>query len=133
MTIKRRLATKVMMALPILAFVSMLPVGAVATTYTYDALNRLTAVDYDNCDIVAYAYDAAGNMTAIATTISTATQGDFNANGKEDIADAILAMQIAIGLKPSLSIDNRCRDASGDGRIGMEDVIYTLQMVAEIR
>ena len=110
-----------------------LPASAGATTYAYDALNRLTEVNYDNCDLVAYTYDAAGNMSTIATTISTAKHGDFNASGQVDIADAILAMQVAVGLKPSLPSDNRCRDASGDSRTGMEDVIYVLQKVAEMR
>ncbi len=34
-----------------------------ATTYTYDALGRLTSVTYDNGKTIAYTYDAAGNRT----------------------------------------------------------------------
>jgi YD repeat-containing protein len=42
--------------------------GAVAaTTYTYDALGRVTAVQYDNGIAIAYQYDAAGNRTAVTT------------------------------------------------------------------
>ena len=122
------------------AFFSLLLLGAAtlsasagAATYTYDALNRLTAVDYDNCDIVTYAYDPAGNMTSIITTVSTAKSGDLDASGTVDIADAILAMRVAVRLTPSLSTYNRCRDASGNSQIGMEDAIFILQKVAELR
>lgn len=40
---------------------------AVAATYTYDSLNRLTKVTYDNGTSAAYTYDAAGNITEVAT------------------------------------------------------------------
>lgn len=36
---------------------------SVNTTYIYDALNRLTAVQYSNGESVSYSYDAAGNIT----------------------------------------------------------------------
>ncbi|KQN97053.1 carbohydrate binding domain-containing protein [Paenibacillus sp. Leaf72] len=36
--------------------------AAFAATYTYDELNRLVAVDYDNGDRVEYVYDKNGNM-----------------------------------------------------------------------
>ena len=37
-----------------------------ADTYTYDPLNRLTQVAYDNGTSIGYTYDAAGNITKIA-------------------------------------------------------------------
>lgn len=43
-----------------------------ATTYTYDSLNRLTKVEYDNGQVITYTYDAAGNITTIATTAANA-------------------------------------------------------------
>lgn len=36
-------------------------------TYAYDALNRLTAADYDNGDFFQYTYDAASNRLNEAT------------------------------------------------------------------
>lgn len=39
-----------------------------AIGYTYDNLNRLTAVSYDNGSTVAYSYDAAGNMLSTLTS-----------------------------------------------------------------
>ena len=35
-----------------------------ATSYTYDELNRLTKVTYDDGRSISYAYDAAGNMSS---------------------------------------------------------------------
>ena len=37
----------------------------VGASYTYDELNRLVRVDYDNGKSVIYAYDAAGNITNV--------------------------------------------------------------------
>ena len=36
-----------------------------ATTYTYDALGRLTSVTYSNGKTITYTYDAAGNRTQV--------------------------------------------------------------------
>lgn len=44
--------------------------AAMAATYSYDALNRLTSVDYGNGNVITYTYDAAGNST---TQIATGT------------------------------------------------------------
>ena len=40
---------------------------AVTATYTYDNLNRLTQVTYDNGNSIEYTYDAAGNITHVNT------------------------------------------------------------------
>jgi len=45
------------------------PALAGTTTYKYDALGRVTEVDYPDGSIVYYAYDAAGNR--ISTTRHT--------------------------------------------------------------
>jgi YD repeat-containing protein len=41
----------------------------ITTTYTYDDLSRLTAVDYSTGESFAYAYDPMGNQTAITETV----------------------------------------------------------------
>jgi YD repeat-containing protein len=48
-----------------------LPVAGWGTTFTYDALNRLTAVKNSGGASVTYSYDAAGNLTAIGVTADT--------------------------------------------------------------
>ena len=44
---------------------------AVTATYTYDALNRLTKVVYDNGNRIDYTYDAAGNISRVTSLSST--------------------------------------------------------------
>lgn len=52
-----------------LAMACLLSLGAAAATqYTYDELNRLTKVQYDDGRSIAYRYDAAGNLLAQART-----------------------------------------------------------------
>jgi hypothetical protein len=58
------------------------------------------------------------------------TPGDVNADGHRDIADAIRALQTAAG-KHAHAI--KYADADGDGRIGMEDAVFILQKVGEVR
>lgn len=52
--------------------------AASATTaqYTYDTLNRLTQVQYDDGTIIQYAYDLAGNRISRQVQASTPTSGD---------------------------------------------------------
>lgn len=58
------------------------PIGA-ATTYTYDELNRVTKVVYDDGRSISYAYDAAGNLlrtekNASAVEASVQLEDHFN-------------------------------------------------------
>ncbi len=51
-----------------------LSIGASADTYSYDNLNRLTAVAYDNGTGQTYSYDAAGNLLSMnSATVNTGT------------------------------------------------------------
>lgn len=46
------------------------PAAQAATQYTYDALNRLTKVIYDDGRSISYTYDAAGNMASrVSSTV----------------------------------------------------------------
>ncbi len=44
-------------------------VCADSTVYTYDALNRLSRVHYENGTVIQYSYDAAGNRTSQVVTV----------------------------------------------------------------
>jgi len=52
--------------------------------------------------------------------------GDVNGDGQTDIADAVLALQIAAGVTPVQQIF-LSGDVNGDSRIGMEEAAYILQ------
>ena len=58
--------------------------------------------------------------------------GDINDSNAIDLSDLILAAQIISGITPLQTI-NKEADVNGDGKIGMEEVIYILQKVSELR
>jgi len=57
--------------------------------------------------------------------------GDVNGDGKVDLADVILALQVVAGLNPPNVFSSA--DVNNDNRIGLEEVIYILQKVAGLR
>ena len=58
-------------------------------------------------------------------------KGDLDADGDVDVTDAILGLQILAGVgSKNVKIT---ADLSSDGKIGMEEVIYILQRVSELR
>ena len=48
-----------------------------------------------------------------------------------DLLDGVLALQVLCGLNPDEV--NKDADVNGDGRIGLQEVIYILQTVAGLR
>ncbi len=65
------------------------------------------------------------------TKQSECIKGDINNDGGINLADTILALQIASGLNPNGAYLDA--DVNGDGKIGMVEVIYILQKVAGLR
>lgn len=68
-----------------LATIMLLPATAMAVSYTYDPLGRLTSVVYDGGETITYAYDPAGNITRSVRTVNQAavvTGVCGSANGK---------------------------------------------------
>lgn len=58
--------------------------------------------------------------------------GDADYSGIVDLRDAILALEVLTGIKPLYSV-YKGADANGDGQIGLEEVVYILQKVSEIK
>lgn len=52
-----------------LLFPVILTVQAATLTYTYDSLNRLTKIQYDNGTVIEYTYDAAGNRLTLNASV----------------------------------------------------------------
>ena len=104
-------------------FVSLLslhPNSVYADTYTYDAAGRLTAVTYAGGSTIAYSYDTAGNILQRVMTV------------KMTLDDAIRVLQVLARIEPSATVDKEA-DVSGDSKIGLEEIIYILQKISELR
>ncbi len=61
-----------------------------------------------------------------------ALKGDVNSDGKVDLADAVIALQILGGMLPE-GIVNPSADVNGDNKIGMAELIYVQQVTAGLR
>ncbi len=78
--------------------------------------------------------DKTNNCRKIWFNVQTENQtipGDIDSGGTVDIADAILVIQIMSGTE--VYSVNLYADINGDGKIGLEEVVYILQKIAEIR
>ena len=60
--------------------------------------------------------------------------GDINDTGSVDLADVILALQVCAKITPAPTTTIKVEaEVSGDGKIGLEEAIYALQVVSGIR
>jgi hypothetical protein len=71
------------------------------------------------------------SITEVSDLVGVET-GDVNGDGSVDLADAVLALQIAVGLEPSGDV-RLDADVNGDGEIGLEEVVYVIQSIAGLR
>ena len=60
------------------------------------------------------------------------TPGDVDGDGILDLEDAVTALKIMSGTGPSDGV-NLGADVNGDGRIGMEEILYIMQAVGGLR
>ena len=88
--------------------------------------NVITTIATDN------AGNAATDTRTIVYDIAPTPKGDINGNSVVDIADAVMALQIVSRVTPAQPI-NKNADVDGDAKIGLQEVIYILQKVAEMR
>jgi len=67
-----------------------------------------------------------------SVTISDAIAGDVNGSGgTPDLTDAIVALRVIAGLNPPSVFASA--DVNSDNKIGLEEVVFILQKVAELR
>lgn len=72
---------------------------------------------------------AEGNFVHQATQ-TAAVPGDVNGDSSVNLADAILALKVAAGMNPSVSLS---ADVNSDSKIGLTEVVYILQKIAGLR
>lgn len=63
-------------------------------------------------------------------------KGDINGDGRVDLADAVIAIQVLCGLKPTNvhpEYISSGADVNGDCKIGWEEVVYIMQKVEDVR
>lgn len=65
--------------------------------------------------------------------LSPKEPGDLNGHGNLTLADAVMALRVTCGLNLAPDHVLTGADTNGDGKIGLQEVIYVLQKVAEIR
>jgi hypothetical protein len=104
------------------------PVGTVAVTNGVATLD-LTGVTYDQATLNIQAFSPAG---------LSSRNGDINADGKLDIADALKALRILANLDPAPTFVQMLRgnvaplvnyESQPDGKIGLDDVVVILDKV----
>ena len=59
----------------------------------------------------------------ISVAYGDIVKGDVNGDGQVDLTDVVLAMQVLSLMSPSATI---YRQAGGDQKIGLQDIIYIL-------
>lgn len=79
--------------------------SAQSATYSYDALGRLTLVNYSNGSATAYSYDAAGNRTQVNTTASNVS-ASLSASPTTIVQSASTTLTWSTANATSASINN---------------------------
>jgi|GEM_PF-6311911 len=85
-------------------------IPANAATYTYDELNRLTSVTYENGQKLTYTYDAGGNITSVSHTggmQSLSVQSTVPADKAVDVpVDQDISVTFSVYIEPGSTYDN---------------------------
>jgi YD repeat-containing protein len=81
MTLRLKSALLISIAIIALIFSSFVPSYSESITYTYDDLNRLIRIDYENGMTVEYTYDEVGNRTQKAAIQKYAITASAGSNG----------------------------------------------------
>jgi len=66
------------------------------------------------------------SSAAVAAFVQQQYSGDINNDGQLDLIDAMQALRVTAGESPTQSI-NKYQDINGDGKIGIEEIIFSLQ------
>lgn len=75
-------------------------------------------------------FSATDSVTVNVSNVVIA--GDVDDSGDVDLADAVLALQLVTQRTTATLVSNKA-DVNGDGKIGLEEVIYILQEISGLR
>lgn len=73
------------------------------------------------------------NATVVSWEIKVIDPGDSNGDGEITLEDAILCLHIIVGIDSDEENVYKLADINGDLKIGMEEVLYILQSVVELK
>ena len=99
-----------------------------AGTYTV----TISADGYESNDFSDVVIPVGGVINRNFGLDPTITKGSINGDSVVDMADAILALQVLSGIESS-SIIYKQADVNDDNKIGLEEIIYILQEISELR
>ncbi len=116
--------------------VKTLTINGTSVTVQGGSFSHTITLESGSNVITTVATDNAGNSVTDTRTIvydiAPILKGDINGNSIVDLADAVMALQIVSRFTPAQPIYKNA-DVGGDAKIGLQEVIYILQKVAEMR
>lgn len=101
-----------------------------------DAIVYSPAPDYAGTDAFEYRIcDADGDCDAATVTVTVnhvVKAGDLNDSGGVDLTDVVLCLQVLTGVDPAEGVSLEA-DVNGNGRIGPEEAVFSLEAAAGLR
>jgi hypothetical protein len=92
---------------------------------------KLHPYAYSNRNVYIVALDAESQNASLSDPVDMVKKGDINGDDVVDMADAVAGLQVLVGLSPD-SIELEA-DVDDDGKIGLAEVLFVLQVIAELR
>ncbi|OQX12979.1 MAG: hypothetical protein BWK80_43220, partial [Desulfobacteraceae bacterium IS3] len=77
-------------------------------------------------------HNAAGSPATYTLNCTGKLPGDVNGDGMVNLADAVIALQIAVSKQPPTTV-SLSGDVNSDGKIGTEEASFALKEAAESR
>jgi hypothetical protein len=105
---------------------------SVTLTATYDYGSRFAGWSGGECTGTGTCTVTMDTGKTITATFSTTAKGDLNNDGKVDLADAIIAIQVMSNIIPNQNVYKQA-DVNGDDKIGLSEAIYIIQKTAALR
>ena len=126
MSLKKTFLTTCILSLLLLPKIS----SAETVSYQYDSFGQLENAQYGTGLQLVYVYDTIGNRETFTLTAADILAGDINGDSAIDLTDVVIGLKIVSG-ETVIHPINKSSDINSNNRIGMEEVIYIMQKMAE--